>query len=225
MKKILIVGPSHAVTDARFPDLHWSEKILNHSADFNVINFAMGGSTNAMIDLQLRQGLRFNPDFVILLFTEFQRFEIDNDPRAKIGNIVSHEDIVDYNFRRYTTTSRVSEGPLYDIWTRFAALVNSDDFDLIRNYFTVENMLCRLDRMSIPFCFTLGGLYQVDIDRVLSNNFLVNDLGRHGHRRLHTDLWSHSDFSADAPDFHVRDPAVHEQFAYECLHHLKNSES
>jgi hypothetical protein len=223
MTKILIVGPSHATTDARFPDLHWSEKILNHSADHEVINFAMGGSTNAMIDLQLRQGLRFRPDFVILLFTEPQRFEIDHDPCARIGNIMSHEDIVDYNFRRYTTTSRVSEGPLFDIWTRFTTLVNSDDFDLLRNYFTVENMLFRLDRMGIPFCFTLGGLPQSDIDRTLSANFLVNDLGRYADHRLHTDLWAHSDLSADAPDFHVKDSSVHEQFAYECLHHLKNS--
>ena len=66
--RILVCGDSFAITDPNFPGLHWTDKILDHSADFEVCNLAAGGASNAMIALQLMQGLQLRPDFVIFSF-------------------------------------------------------------------------------------------------------------------------------------------------------------
>ena len=71
--KILVCGDSYAITDSDFPGLHWSEKILNFSPNFELCNLAYGGCSNAMITLQLLQGLNLNPNFVILSFTNEHR--------------------------------------------------------------------------------------------------------------------------------------------------------
>ena len=80
--KVLICGDSYCVTDPDFPGLHWSEKILNFSPDFEIANLAYGGCSNAMIALQLSQGLTLTPDFVILCFTNESRYELDKDVNA-----------------------------------------------------------------------------------------------------------------------------------------------
>jgi len=77
--KILVCGDSYSITDPDFPGLHWSEKILNFSSGFELCNLAFGGCSNAMITLQLLQGLNLNPDFVIIAFTNEHRYEIDKD--------------------------------------------------------------------------------------------------------------------------------------------------
>jgi len=66
--KILICGDSYCVPDPEYANLHWSEKILSSSQQTEIINLAYGGCSNALIALQLMQGLRFNPDFIIFFF-------------------------------------------------------------------------------------------------------------------------------------------------------------
>jgi hypothetical protein len=45
--KILVVGDSFCVTDPSFPNLHWSEKLLNLSPEIELLNLAHGGCSNA----------------------------------------------------------------------------------------------------------------------------------------------------------------------------------
>ena len=77
--KILICGDSFCVTDPKFPKLHWSEKLLELSSDIEVYNLSMGGASNALITMQLMQGLKLKPDFIILSFTNEHRYEKDNN--------------------------------------------------------------------------------------------------------------------------------------------------
>ena len=222
MTKILIVGTSHATPDANYLGIHWSEKILDHNPDYEILNFAIGGSTNAMINFQLHQGLRFNPDFVIMLFSTPERFVVDNDSKAKLPALTNHMDVVDYNFKRYTTTSLLNQkSPEYDIFSRFVTLVNSQEFDVMDTYFHIEGMMNLLEQKDIPFCFSWGGAPPARWSQALDNNFILNDLGRFEKNRVITNLTEHSDFTDNAPAFHVTDPAVHQQFANECILHIE----
>lgn len=82
MKKVLICGDSFGVIDPRFPNLHWSEKLASTSAEIEIFNFSVGGASNALITMQLMQGLKFDPDFVIISFTNEHRYEQDFDINA-----------------------------------------------------------------------------------------------------------------------------------------------
>ena len=113
--RVLICGDSFCVPDHAFPGLHWSEKMLNHSSKFDIFNLAYGGSSNALISLQLLQGLQINPDFVIFSFTKPLRYEFDKDIAALPDLPLTTQKIVDrqdrhnllYFNRRYTTTCYV----------------------------------------------------------------------------------------------------------------------
>ena len=221
--KILICGDSFAVTDPCFPGLHWSEKIFDQSANYEVLNFACGGGTNSLIELQLHQGLKYNPDFVILAFTEPNRFEFDKNINLQPINFHGYQDVVNYNFERYTTSAWINNGPIYDIWTRFATLANSIEFGILKTYFTMSNIFTKLNIEKIPFCWTRGGVDLSVVDALTEKNHIVNHLGEFYQHRLTTDLWKHASYKKDAPYFHVPDPQVHSRFANECIFHINKT--
>jgi len=45
--RILVCGDSFSITDPDYPGLHWTEKILNFSPDFEIANLSYGGCSNA----------------------------------------------------------------------------------------------------------------------------------------------------------------------------------
>jgi hypothetical protein len=59
--KVLICGDSYCTNDTDYPGLHWTEKMLAQSAQLEICNLAHGGCSNAMILLQLLQGIKIQP--------------------------------------------------------------------------------------------------------------------------------------------------------------------
>ncbi len=207
--KILVCGDSYFVTDPKFPGLHWSEKLLAISGDIKVYNLSFGGCSNALITLQLMQGLKLNPDFVILSFTNEHRYESDDDIESVPFNLTANS-ISAYLKERYkpNTTSTL--------------LTLSENFEKIKNYFHIMFCLQTLKEKKVNFCFSLGGFeYQQDYTALLRSNFIENNISDYATHELSLNLWYHG--KKLSPYFHVDKEEVQMLFANECFLHLNKN--
>ncbi len=204
MKKVLICGDSYCVTDPKFPKLHWSEKLLDSSENIEVSNLAYGGCSNALISLQLLQGLKLNPDFVILSFTNEYRYESDANIDAMPHNLTA-ESLSAYIKERYNVGA--------------SARGLSENFEKIKSYFYIMFCLQTLKQKGINFCFSLGGFeYQQDYTALLRSNFIENKITDYSAQELPLNLWYHG--KKLSPFFHVDKEEVHTLFANNCISHL-----
>lgn len=223
-KKILICSDSFGVTDPDYPNIHWSEKILNQSSEYKVINLSAGGCSNARIAWQLLQGLKFNPDFVIFSFTSSLRYEYDSDELA-LPNDLNEEEISHYIKSRYTSNvvrilPNEERNKITDQWIVQCV---SQNMEQLKNYFMILFCLMTVSEKNIPFCFSLGGFeYKQEYASFLKNNYIKNSILDYQACEIHTNLWSHS-VTDSRPYFHVPNPAVHTLFANECIKHIENS--
>ena len=209
--KVLVCGDSYSVTDPKFPGLHWSEKLLAMSAGVEVCNLSVGGCSNALITLQLMQGLKLNPDFVILSFTNEHRYESD-------GNIES----VPFNLTADSISAYIKER--YKPDPTCAMLSLSENFEKIKNYFYIMLCLQTLKEKKLNFCFSLGGFeYQQDYTALLRSNFIENNIPNYSNHELSLNLWYHG--QKKSPYFHVDKEEVQMLFANECLLHLNKNYS
>jgi hypothetical protein len=206
MKKVLICGDSYCVTDPKFPGLHWSEKLLNLTDNIEIYNLAYGGCSNALISLQLLQGLKFNPDLVIMSFTNEHRYESDANVNA-IPYELSALSISSYIKERYKTNPA----------SRMLEL--SENFEKIKSYFYIMFCFLTLKEKGINFCFSLGGFeYQQDYTTLLRSNFLENTISNYSMHELSLNLWYHG--QKTSPYFHVDNEEVHTLFSNECFSRL-----
>lgn len=221
--RILICGDSFAITDPAFPGLHWSEKILDHSPDFEVCNLAYGGCSNALIVMQVLQGLKLNPDFVILSFTSDGRYEVDRDITACPRELNSVE-LADFQKRRYTTNCfeqslSTAQLEVLNQWR----VMSSDNLEKLKNYFYIAFCLQTLHNQGIKFAYSLGGFeYQQDYTQLIRSNYLENMLVDYQSLELATNLWYHNNRQA-TPLFHVADSHIHTLFANECIARINHN--
>jgi hypothetical protein len=221
-KKILICGDSFGVTDPDYPGLHWSEKILNFSSNYEIINLSTGGCSNALITLQLLQGLKLNPDFVILSFTAPGRYEYDNNKSA-IPTDITGDGIAHYIKKRYTSNTFESNKEKNKITVQWVDGCSSDNMEHLKNYFMILFCLMTLKIEKIPFCFSLGGFeYSQDYALFLKNNYIKNSILEYQECEIFTNLWAHVDHNT-RPYFHVADPAVQTLYANECIKHIEKT--
>ena len=215
--KILVCGDSYSVTDPDFPGLHWSEKILNFSPDFELNSLAHGGCSNAMITLQLLQGLNLNPNFVILLFTNEHRYELDKDVSVLPADLTV-EELAHYQKTRYTTNMYVRDLEI----AKWMGGKCSDNFEKLKNYFYISFCLQTLHQRNIPFAFSLGGFeYKQDYSAFINSNYMYNFIKDYTDYELKTNLWYHG--SKSKPYFHVDDDKVQTLFANECISRINSS--
>ena len=214
MKKILICGDSYGVTDPQFPNFHWSEKLGDLDSEIEIWNFSIGGSSNALIALQLMQGLRLNPDFVILSFTNEHRYEKDNDMDATPFDL-SPAAIGSWLKARYSPDPKPSREVIVSL---------SHNFEKIKTYFYIMLCLQTLKEKQIDFCFSLGGFeYQQDYTALIRSNFLENGIKDYSAHELSTNLWYHKGKDPYVPMFHVDKEEIHVLFANECFSRLNNT--
>jgi len=227
MKKVLICGDSFCVTDPDYKNLHWSEKILDLTEPlFELHNLSHGGDSNALIVLQLLQGLQFNPDFVILSFTSTFRFELDKNTETKFDSFEINK-LTEFRHQRYTSTAyKQPDQTIQNIVDQWTSKIVSDEFELLKNYFLVSFCLTMLEKQKIPFCYSLGGLDftqdKKNYTEILNKNFIKNYIAEFTSNSLYTNLWNHPR-TPDRPYFHIADDSVQLTFAKECIMHLKNS--
>jgi len=215
--KILICGDSFSITDPDFPGLHWSEKILSFSSNFEVANLAYGGCSNAMITLQLLQGLNLNPNFVILSFTNEYRYELDKDTSALPTELTAQE-LASYQKSRYTTNMYTKDTTI----EQWMAGKCSDNFEKIKNYFYISFCLQTLKQHNIPFAFSLGGFeYQQDYTALINSNYMYNFLKDYTSNEIKTNLWYYRS-PKSRPYFHVSNNEVQTLYANECVSRINS---
>lgn len=218
--KILICGDSYCVTDPSFPGLHWSEKILDRSHRYEILNLAYGGCSNALIVMQLLQGLRLQPDFVVLSFTDFGRYEIDKDPKALPADMSSQE-IAWYLKERYVTNNYDIPADISKIINQYRTLACSENLEKLKNYFFISFCLMTLRSSKINFAFSLGGFeYDQDYTVLLNSNFVKNLLQDFHDHELPLNLWYHG--RELSPFFHVKDDKVQTLFANQCIEMIES---
>lgn len=212
--KILVCGDSYCVTDPAYPNLHWTEKIVSSSSSYEIINLAYGGCSNTLIALQLMQGLRFDPDFVIFSFTSNDRYEFDRDSSA-VPTSLTQWDIASYLKDRYTTSTFAlspEQEHAYKLWK----VHSSDDLERIKNYFYICFCLMTVKSRNIKFCYSLGGFeFQQDYAAFLNRSYLKNLFFDFQNNQISTNLWYHGQKSK--PFFHVDDDRIQSLFANECM--------
>lgn len=223
--KVLICGDSFCVTDHRFLGLHWSEKLANRSSDFEILNMSYGGCSNAMILLQILQGLQFNPEFLIVSFTSLGRYELDKDTQA-LPLSTDFRDLTDWIKSRYITN--MYESAVIDPAVKKCIADCSNSFETIKNYFFVVLALQHIAKTAVPFCYSLGGFeFCEDYTAVIRENFLPNLLQDYDKQELQTNLWYHTKIDPISPGpkpfFHVSDDRVQTLFYNECLAKIEES--
>lgn len=218
--KILICGDSYCATDPAFPNVHWSEKISNCSTDYEVCNLAYGGCSNALIVLQMLQGLALEPDFVVLSFTNEGRYEVDKDITA-LPLDLSSDELSNYMQSRYSTNLHKStDSTKLEIIKRYMTLASSRNLEKLKNYFYISFCLQTLHAAGIKFCYSLGGFkYRQDYELLVKSNFVKNFIADYSEQELLMNLWDYG--NAATPFFHVADESVHEMFANECIERMK----
>ena len=243
-KKILICGDSFALTDKRYPELHFSEKIKKKIPDCEIINLAIGGHSNSLIELQVRQGLQFDPDAIIIVFTDIWRTEFLRSDSPYFNEVI--KEVVDYprqpkwqtirnhNLKKYISSAHLNQPtiPKADSANQIIEIFNNlqkytdDDYLLIKNYFIISSIFNLLTIKNIPFCFNLGGIgYKFDekpsfkdklVDQLLPKHFLPNEFVEHSDKEIDIDLWKYADHF-NGPYFHVEDEAIQIEFANQCI--------
>jgi hypothetical protein len=213
--RVLVCGDSFCVTDSNFKNLHWTEKIYESTPPtFELINMAYGGCSNAMIVLQLLQGLTLNPNFVIISFTNESRYEIDKDLSALPTGLTGAE-LAHYQKQRYTTNMR-NKDKHFDLWVTTNL---SNNFEKLKNYFYISFCLQILKEKNIGFAFSLGGFeFKQDYCAWINSNYIPNFIKDHVDSELKTNLWFHT--TKGVATFHVEDDKVQTLFANECIAHL-----
>lgn len=220
--RILICGDSFAITDPRYPGLHWSERILDHSADFEVANLAAGGASNAMISMQLLQGLKLNPDFVIFSFTTEGRYEFDSDINTQLQDVTA-EELANFQKRRWTTNCFRETVPenLWHLAQRYHNLAASESFEWLKNYMFIAFCLQTAQEKNIRFAYSLGGFeYQRNWQQNLRSVFVDNMIAPYSSHEIAVNLWYYKNDTSN-PVFHVDNPEVHTLFANECIARIR----
>jgi hypothetical protein len=213
-KRVLICGDSFCTTDPDYPGVHWSEILLNHSPDVEVVNLAMGGASNFLILLQLQQGLRLDPDFVILSFTDYSRIEFDKDSNALPIDLGAAEMSEYFKNRFLTSCHHLNDEQSHAV--KICRTTLSDDVEKLKNYSYISLALLTAKQQVKQFCFSFGGFenYQT----LLCKNYIQDNLIEFRNNQLYTNLWHHKDpKQLSRPYFHVTNKNVHVLFANECI--------
>ena len=217
-KKVLICGDSFAGDDLRYPSLHFSQKIANSfpKIDWKIINFGGSGPSNRAIAQQMLQGMMYEPDFVILLFTAPNRIETE-----RVTDIPSRslnpEDIANWTRARYNLNT---QSMLYVRSENGDSIVDQEVIDM-QNIMTAGFCLEYLKNRNIDYCWMEGGLMTIS-KTIYEKNYIANPLLDHTLTQIPLNLWNHSNGTND-PDFHVDKEEIQESFANMCLNHILDS--
>ena len=214
-KKILICGDSFAQDDPRHTGLHFSQKISKSFPiiDWKICNMGVEGASNRLIAQQLLQGMKYEPDFVILLFSAATRREFELDKKLyPAPRSLNPEDIVNWNKTRYDFG-----GHMIHRNTDRKLMSPDDDIKNLESLLISAYCLEFLSQRKIGFCWSEGGLPEFDY----AGNFMSDPFGDYQNKRIPLNLWPHgiNDTKRD-PTFHVADNDLQESFANMCLNHI-----
>jgi len=205
MKKLLIVGDSFMHPDENFLGQHWSEML----PEYNILMYSQSGSTNGMIAWRFFEGLKQNPDAIVLGFTmpdriEFKLDDMQQKYHKRIWSSNGHQNL--------TSDQKLAVG--------YYQATACQEMMLFKGFLTVRSLLLTCEKQRIPYAFTLNGLWTIDKKDLLNeywNNIYKNEimlLGEFAKHQTPTNFTSSGIFKK-SPGFHVDDPAWQQRFAQE----------
>ena len=204
MKKLLVVGDSFMHPDPLFPGQHWSEML----AEYEILMLSQAGATNGMIAWQFFEGLKQNPDAVVMGFTMPDRIEFKTTDFTYTNN--------KWYSSKHDWHMNTDEKLAVDYYRATAC----QDMMLFKAFLIVRSLLLTCEKQRIPYAFTLNGLWNRDTKD--SNSKIWKDicdadslvLGEFDKHQTSTNFTSSGIFKT-SPGFHVDDPVWQQRFAQE----------
>lgn len=192
-KKLLVVGDSFMRPDPDFPGQHWSEML----PEYDVLMYSQSGASNGIIAYQLLQGLKQNPDAVVIGFSEPNRLEVKYNDKWITGS----------NTYELSGDQKLLMD-LYKLHTSYEML-------MIKDCSLVRGLLSMLEYKRIPYAWTLNLLFNNLQELPFPSNPTVRELlGDFFHRMTPTNLATYPQWKA-IPGFHTDDPIWQQRFAQE----------
>jgi len=204
MKKLLVVGDSFMHPDLNFPGQHWSEML----PEYEIVMFSQAGSTNGMIAWQFFEGLKLDPDAVILGFTMPDRIEFRLDEnQQKISK------------RIWSSNGHQNLTPDQRLAVDYYVALTDDHMNRFKSCVMARSLFLTCESRGIPYAYTLNGLF--NNLRPPPDSNVVNILGDFTHRMCATNLATYSLWKS-SPGFHTDDPAWQQRFAQEAREILQH---
>ena len=144
MKKLLVVGDSFMHPDTNFAGQHWSEML----PEYEILMLSQSGSTNGMIAWQFFEGLKLNPDAVVLGFTEPNRmeFEATAEQQKKFK-------------RKWVSNGLTSLTNDQKLAVDYHVALTDDNINRFKSCVMARGLFFTCQRQGIPYTYTLKGLY------------------------------------------------------------------
>lgn len=201
-KRVLIVGDSFMKPDPYYPGQHFSEMLGNTS----VHCLAQNASSNAMIAMQMFEGIVDTVDAIILGFSTFDRIEFD-----AVENHMTAQ-----GWRWYSNNCIPNNKKDQKLTVDYVRATASHDMMYIKSLLLVRSCLLTLTVKKIPFAFSLNGLY--DHPNNNRTKWLKQLLDDFQACEISTNLFLYPNLTFDTgPSFHVPSVDWQSQFANESM--------
>jgi hypothetical protein len=203
MKKLLVVGDSFMHPDKNYPGEHWSEML----PEYDIIMRSISGSSNGIIAYQFFEGLKCNPDAVVMGFTMPDRIEFLIPPGSA------------YHNRKWYSSGNSQLNSDQRLAADMFRATTCDQMNLFKSCVIARCMLVECVQRKIPFAYTLNGLFNNLVSLPYpSDPTVISMLGEFS-SRMCINLATYPDFKT-SPGFHTDDPAWQNRMADEVRHIL-----
>jgi hypothetical protein len=202
-KKLLVVGDSFMYPDVNYPGQHWSEML----PEYEILMHSVSGSSNGIIAWKFFQGLKLEPDAVVLGFTMPDRIEFRLDAKKDYYNRIwvanVHQDL--------TADQRLA----VDYYRATA----DEQMMLFKACVQARCMLLECQRRKLPFAYSLNCLFNNLAVLPYPSSSEVRDLLGEFSQHECTNLATYPHFKM-RPGFHTDDPEWQKRMANEVSHIL-----
>lgn len=197
LKRLLIAGDSYMSQDRRSTaakaGIHWS---LHMGPEFEVHNWARPGSSNAMINIQVMQGLeQVKPDFVVIGFAFHWRLEFES--RKTNCNV-----------------DMLADPRKRQLWQSYCTTV-PEEIEQHRNLAVAQHAVMT-SALQVPTVYLLNNLvYAAEKSQTAVFQDFLN-------QQFHISLVGHQEWEPNDPQgccFHVSDAQVHQDLAQALRQH------
>lgn len=147
MKRLLVVGDSFMCPDTDYPGEHWSEML----PEYDVIMRGVSGSTNGIIAYEFFQGLKLNPDAVVMGFTMSDRIEFLIPSGRPPGQ--------DYENLIWCSSSSSALNTDQRLAVDLFRATTDDAMNTFKSMLIAKSMFLECERRRLPYAFNWNGLY------------------------------------------------------------------
>jgi hypothetical protein len=195
MKKLLVVGDSFMTRDIDYPGQHWSEML----PEYDVIMRSVSGSSNGIIAYEFFQGLKLNPDAVVMGFTQPDRIEFLIPPGR------------DYTNRIWYSSGNSELNSDQRLTVDLFRATTDDQMNLFKSCVMARGMFLECERRGLPYAFNWNGLYGAPGAPLVP---LIESIVSEFRSRECTNLNGHPEFKM-SPGYHTNDPVWQNRMATE----------